>query len=417
MQNNLDLAMHQKKNESTKLCPLSMITEQVKRGEISIPVWQRGNHWTKKNREEFMGYIKDLDYRGRDLLTTIITCQLEKEEYRNCYLLDGNQRIRAIIESLRGDNDLIIKKAVESVCANVSHRNYYDHEEAAMEYQLVNKGTHLTDYDYHKIPLTQLDNWLKINEGLEHYKNRYIGIFQQYTSLPTTMNYTLSMKEMRTALCFYWYLVIDDGEREKPGYPTDSFFIPGAGHTALNNSLEKQIKVYWENKSYFDIEAEFDKTINDIRNITVLVNEIFREIVGERKKEGITNQDTVLRPMCLRFILQVYIWGHKLNKKEKQFEKWVKSFLEYQSGSTYWYLKENGKVVEARTLSFKNQIYKDILANTDSVYFEDISRKSIKTPKGYDGSHIKPYSEYPKEQELIEEPTLRNKARGAEILQ
>ena len=154
------------------------LVESLDERDLLMPFWQRGFQWHEPNKKDYTKYLIGLNLKGRNPCTTVVTCRIKEENYQNEYVLDGNQRLNTCSAALKNSEKYdVTKEQIKTIFKRLSvslvHRNYDTHREAAEEYQRINKSTRLTDYDYHKIPITTLKFYDKIMDDVQEYFSFY----------------------------------------------------------------------------------------------------------------------------------------------------------------------------------------------------------------------------------------------------
>jgi hypothetical protein len=162
------------------------IVDQFRRGLLQKPPHQRAFIWPEDKRRDWVDRIRD----SRKPVGVIVTYQVASDGHSPKLLNDGVQRISATLEYLQnpdkyGDDAETAEAYVRTAIMPVQHRVYDHHEDALVDFQQLNLGTHLTALEFCQGILTYMPRhhqWApileEISEIVSFNSNRIV--FERY---------------------------------------------------------------------------------------------------------------------------------------------------------------------------------------------------------------------------------------------
>lgn len=399
-------------NVGESITSLFEIANQYKRGLLKKPVHQRDYVWTDDKKRGWISRIMN----GLKPVGIILTYQLLTGDPSK-YLNDGFQRLQTTIELLDNPNkygysDKDVEFALLSCNMPIQHRHYKSHDEALIDFQQINLGTHLTPYEHCKGILTYMSNWETVDKMFERV---FIEMLQNGARVVAQKRDSKREQEHKMRRSNY-ALVLRFLRNDKVIARNEYKFVRVGQVTgadvANKKVIEWKLREFLETKTLDEIKSGIELFISHVERETALIETIWFEKLAKERGSG-------LSITFYRWLIEASIWRRNNNIPINLWEKFVLEIIKSSNGSGQVYKKDlNGNLEYTWTLGLGTieNIY-TLAEQSAGINFRDNDigkRKASKTlsKKGYDNSHVLPFSEYGNGETFLE-PASINRARGA----
>lgn len=397
--------------ETDMVTSLFEIVSQYKRGLILKPLHQRSRVWSDEKDHDWVNRLRS----DRKIVGCLLTYQLIDGRPSPVFLNDGLQRTLATLRYLEeshlfGDDHDTAEAYCRKCMMPVQHRHYESHDDALIDFQLVNLGTHLTPYEF--------------NNGILAYMGGdgpfWQGFFQQLhdllsntSSRITASRYTVTRptqhKYYRHDYGLLYRLLSDDKDVSSYNVSAASVDI---GETRNRKCIEWLLRLKLEELGPNKTQAEFKKFEQLIERETALIEELWYKQLGKEIGTGIS--DTLYR-----WLLDCAIWKRNNRIPHAKWEQFARKLLTISDGRSQVITIGPDQNAQSYTLSLSALHYlKGICEMIDSDFYSGRTqrrsrRKSSSIRPGFDDSHYLPFSSAG-EGPTFGEPGGRNRARGAQ---
>ena len=296
--------------------PLLTLVDQLTDGRLQIPPHQRtARQWDSRKKSSFIRRIQD----GRQCIGCILTYQIGGRGI--VYLNDGLQRLSTAREYL--DNPLQYGDSIEKArdrlnCYSmvIQHRHYRNHDEALLDFQEINQGSHLTAFQFARGVLTYMKDyelyWKPFFEDLHLVLTRQPVLLAKQRG-GTTQESRDAYKRNDYAL-FYRFAT---GEKSLIRYWSGRKKL-SASDVEDKSVLEWKLRIWCESTG-IDIARKL------LKRFEVMVTEETQLIMTLWKKEE--HQGKGIATLLYRGLLDIGIWRRNNDLPYDKWEDFVKKVL------------------------------------------------------------------------------------------
>lgn len=387
--------------------PLLTLVDQLTDGRLQIPPHQRtARQWDSRKKSSFIRRIQD----GRQCIGCILTYQIGGRGI--VYLNDGLQRLSTAREYL--DNPLQYGDSIEKArdrlnCYSmvIQHRHYRNHDEALLDFQEINQGSHLTAFQFARGVLTYMKDyelyWKPFFEDLHLVLTRQPVLLAKQRG-GTTQESRDAYKRNDYAL-FYRFAT---GEKSLIRYWSGRKKL-SASDVEDKSVLEWKLRIWCESTG-IDIARKL------LKRFEVMVTEETQLIMTLWKKEE--HQGKGIATLLYRGLLDIGIWRRNNDLPYDKWEDFVKKVLANSQGSGLLTDPNDRRRRPRFSQDSPNSLKSFCDAVGSDLYLGKGAARKETIPgilPGLDVSHVKPKSIYG-DGDVFPEPAGRNRARGAQIV-
>lgn len=139
------------------------IVDLYRRNQLLLPPHQRDFVWSEEKKAGWVRRIRG-EYSAVRPVGGIVTYQIQGDPNSPVYINDGSQRIRATLDYLSnarhyGSSEKDAEEVLRDCQMPCQHRHYSTHDDALVDFQLLNFGTHLTAYEFYCGVIAYMDNY------------------------------------------------------------------------------------------------------------------------------------------------------------------------------------------------------------------------------------------------------------------
>jgi len=411
MENQFDLLQFSPQDISDSQQSMYELIEQYRRKLLLKPEHQRDFIWTK---DKIANWINRIKYQNKPL-GTIATYELIDGKISPIFLNDGFQRLTATMELLDhpekyGFTTDTVVTFLMRLKITVQHRHYKNHDEALMDFQLVNMGTHLTPYEHCWGILTYMNNsryWLPLIENAINAVEQEGKTIARGSSSRDT-----SHKLIRSSLALLHRFI------NKP--PNFLSYKISNGSIPYQDIQKKQI-IEWYLRNDLDTidltegKQMIDNFIDTIKRESGLIRTIWIEEL----------HNPIGRPISAglyRFLLDLAIYRRYSPGITVQDYYDFAKLLMYRSNGMGGLSVRDEEGRDLYRLTFKLSDLAHMSKVCEMIGSDIWEKRLIKKVKhvkllpGFDNSHLVPLSQYG-DGATIPEPASLNRARGAKPIE
>lgn len=397
-------------NEVTNLLEL---VEQFDRGLIKPPMHQRQpDKWGDRKKQVWIdrlsGQLYDMDLNIRPApVGVIVTYQLKTGS--PIFLNDGHQRLSASREYLKnptkfgaGHAPEVARQILFACKMPWQHRHYDRHDDALVDFQLLNLGTHLTPFEFYKGILTYMEGYDFWAEAMLNELHKIIADNAQKIVDKTNIRPETDHKYKRhNYALFYRYLT---KETSTVNYKVGQKNITNYDEVSQKKSIEWLLRQKFENLGKDEIIRHLNIFRGLIERETLLFCNIWYNSLKHPQDSGITFT-------CYRWLLDCSIWKRNNNQMNDVWENFVFQLLHHNNGDSQVPDPNNPRVKNGLDLGTLGRL-KPVCSAIGSAFYTGKRRKRtknspIRSKAGADQSHKTIDSD-----ETFPEVAGRNRSRG-----
>lgn len=394
--------------ESDELVPLYYIVDNYRRNIWLKPPHQRERVWSETQKH---GWVERMQ-SGRSPVGVIVTYQIVGEG--PIYINDGFQRVSTTLEYLQmpdvyGDTPTEAERVIFACKMPHQHRLYRSHDDALVDFQLLNLGTHLTPYEFCKgilVYMPAYESWAALLASIH-------DLLPQGESRIASKRYKTGREEVHKRMrhdyaLFLRYLVRSTDLTDYQVTETKINPVDVSRHKVI----EWQIRMALEDTTPQAAREHLGGLERLIERETALLETIWFDELKKSRGSGIS-------PTLYRWIMDVAVWRKNSNVPQEHWEQFLRKLLDVSNGlSQITRIDEtNGKLRNKYTLNLARLsslkgVCDIIGSNLYSYRPQKRIRQLANTRPGYDESHVLPFHANGNG-DTFPEPAGRNRARGS----
>lgn len=402
--------------QEDRVVNLLELVEMLKDGSLELPPHQRELVWIDEKKQNWIKRVQKAFVATRPV-GAIATYQLDNGRHSPLYLNDGSQRIRTCLEylmhpELYGDTPERARDILRKCGYPRQHRWYKTHDEALVDFQLLNMGTKLTPYE--------------LCSGVLLYANESVfwtPIFGRLHDIVTHASQRLHCQLPRKRETIHKYRRHDyalllrflskDITRQDYGAHVDEEKFD---NVKAQKVVEWRLRLCLESMTHSDIEQDIKRFENTVNQETALVMDTWRRIKADTQ---VIDPNAALTSIAFRYLLDCAIWRKNNRVDPDIWRDFVERFLRHTEGGSQITNPHNSRgnihlgfsKLGALPLVCKI-VGSPMVLDTPAPPKRSKQRLRKVAPPGFDVSHKKPFSSNG-EGEVFLEPAGINRSRGA----
>jgi len=382
------------------------IVSQYRRKLLIKPLHQRDQVWDDDKQRHWVDRLRS----DKKIVGCLLTYQLNDGRPSPIFLNDGLQRTLATLKyldhpELFGDDVETSEAYCRACMMPIQHRHYESHDDALIDFQLVNLGTHLTPYEFNNGILAYMDShvWRDL---LQKLHDLLAITSERITQSRYKKTRHIQHKYYRHDYGLFYRLMTSDKHVSSYNVAIGTVDIE---ETRGKRCIEWMLRLEFEKLGLETARSEFNKFEQLVERETALFEDVWRTTL----KRGI---DTGISDTLYRWLLDCAIWKRNNRIPHIKWEKFVELLLNISDGKSQVMVPLEDQKVKSYTLSLSALHYlKGVCEMIGSDFYSGFVSRNHRPRKlrpGFDNSHFLPVSSNG-EGPTFGEPSGRNRARGA----